>query len=453
MAILLVTYRDYSYTHTVLGKEAEMAFAMEREVDMIDYSLGEAMSTASGIGAAFSLYAFRYNQNQIISLMKDYVSTTDVTDAWVCNLEGSGYDYNGKDVHIGDEEIFKEITAEYSRGGTGLVLSKNQPDENVEVYIVDGVSFDKKERGYLIARTQIASVADQIFSQRFMADCIAIINMDGMILSIESRENKGWDKNSNFYDILPFSVSKENVKLSISQKSIYYAEAPGYGYYIVVPMDTANGGVVALVDYEQMKFMANEAMRPFDLLCTWMVVASIALGLLIPLSYAFSDFVVRKSREKRYTVVEKDVLTGLLSTRSAFKAIDEYITSAEDKKGILFLIGVNLEEREIIPDKIKDFADVLSGGFRSTDILGRTEDNLFLVFLKDVREDKDIRRQTDHMQLFLHDCRIVEDDRELTANAGGVICPEGAKTAREAFDAAREALDRSRQEGPGRVSF
>ncbi len=154
------------------------------------------------------------------------------------------------------------------------------------------------------------------------------------------------------------------------------------------------------------------------------------------------------------------MLTNLLTFRSALNEIDDYIEGAEGRRGMLFVVGLELSgdagtngAAEISPDRIKDFAGILSLSFRSTDIIGRTPDNEFLLFLKDIREEKDVRKQTDHMQMFLHDSRMMEGDAEITTNAGAAMCPDNGKNGRDLLSSARLALERAREEGAGRMSF
>lgn len=459
LAMLIISYRNYQFQHAAREIQSEMAFAIEREVDAIDFSVGNAMSTVSEAGEAFSLYAMRYNRNQITQLLKGVVNRTDLTHALVCDLEGNGYDYEGWDMHIGEEDYFSEVTAEYARGGIGMVVLSNEPGETAEICIVDGITFDKKEKGYIIAKIPVASVADQVFAQRFLADTIAIVTLDGQILSMDSQEGAVADVDyDDFWKVLPRGITRDNIKLSLSQNKVYCAQANGYGYVIVVPLDTVNGGAVAFVSDAQMKVMTQSEMVPFRVLAVAVVISSLILVALIFASFAISELIVKKRYDKSFAEAERDVLTGLLSARAAMKEIDDYIDSGDGNRGILFLIGLNMEgdstadsSKDI--DRVKDFAAGLSKSFRASDIIGRIRDHEFVVFLKDIQEEKDIRKQTDHMQMFLHDTKIIEDGKEISANAGASICPDSGKIARDALVAAESALERSRKEGTGRLSF
>ena len=460
LTVLLVSYRNYYYSHVVRQKEIEMAFAVEKEIDSIDYSFGQALTSVYEAGTALSLYAFRYNRNQIELLLNRLITDTDISDICVCDLEGNGYDYHGKDVRLQDEDFFSEVTEEYSRGGIGIVFPDTPEDQEAEVYIVNGISFNKKERGYIIASIPVVSVAEHIFSKKFEADMIAVVTIDGKILAVDSGNEELIDANRNLYDILPKGTAYDNIKLSISQKSIYYADAPGYGYLIVLPFDTMGGGAVVLLDYDDMRLMANREMLSFKYLVLAIIVASVLRPVLVFIANALGDFIQKKRLEKRSSVVDRDVITGLLTSRAAVKCIDEYLEESDNPKGMLFALTINLSEIqkakesfELQPERIKEFADSLTGGFRSTDIIARTGDNEFMVFLRNLGEDKDVRRQTDHMQMFLHDSRMMDEGTEVCVNAGAAICRGSGTAASELMAQAREALERSMEEGPGRLSF
>ena len=76
-----------------------------------------------------------------------------------------------------------------------------------------------------------------------------------------------------------------------------------------------------------------------------------------------------------------------------------------------------------------------------------------MVFLKDIYDQKDIRKQTDEMQLFLHDTRFIDADKEITVNAGAAIYPDNGRNVPDVVIAAKKALGRSKVVGKGVLSF
>ena len=132
------------------------------------------------------------------------------------------------------------------------------------------------------------------------------------------------------------------------------------------------------------------------------------------------------------------------------------------KKGLLFCLYVENFTRlrtskgdEAANKAIQVFTDKLSQNYRASDIIGRMSDSEFVIFMKDISETKDIRKQVDELQLFLYDIRtdVFRDEEGINAIAGGVLYPDKGDNAEELLGAAREAMEKSKKEGNGRISF
>ena len=190
-----------------------------------------------------------------------------------------------------------------------------------------------------------------------------------------------------------------------------------------------------------------------------LILASGLLIGLILLSYFLSDLLEKRAKEKIYEAHERDELTGLMTRESAMGEIKSY-TETVDGRGLLFLLEINdvqaAREKKgdtFADEKLKEFASSLYGRFRSTDIVARFEDDKFMVFLKDIHDQKDVRKQTDEMQLFLHDTRFIDADKEITVNAGAAMYPDNGRNIIDVVTAAERALKRSKVVGKGILSF
>jgi GGDEF domain-containing protein len=461
IAILLV-YRNTVYENAAMNKQKQIAIAVEQEVRAIDISLDNAITAVNTTGKALSLYSMNYNKNQIKSLLKNLVDETQVEYAFVCNADGKGYDYLGDEISIGSEPYFKDVVYEYSQGGTGMMLSSGGDSASSNhCYILSGIVFDKKEIGFIISELPIVSLSDQLFRERYILDKVAIITMNGDILASDNVfVPEGEMAHSSFWDMLPIEVSKDTIKLSISQKNLYSSRIPGYGYLIISPLSSASGGAAVLVNEAGMKIMVQDVMAQYDRAVSAIFVTSLLLIVLIVISFIVSDRVEANINEKKRLSRQKDELTGLLGVDAAVEEISSYIDGSGHKRGIMFLLELTDTQKgrssrgdAFIDEKIKEFAISLEKSFRSTDVLARMDDGKFLVFLKDIHESKDIRRQTDHMQMFLHDTRFLDDAEEVGASAGAALYPDNGATAVEIIEAAEQALKKSVAGGKGRLVF
>ena len=462
VAIILSVYKGIIYKRAASAKLTEMALAISKEVRDKDIVMSEAISAMTMSGRAMSLYAMNYNSNQIKVLLKSLMDETELIYALVCDSDGKGYDYLGKEISIGNKEYFQVITSEYSRGGTGMVLpDRSENSRNTETLIVSGVRFENRDSGYLVATLPVNTIADQLFKEHFILDKCAVVTLNGDIFADDMNDSpEAFSVDASFWEQIPPGISRDTIKLSISQKNVYMGAVPGYGYAVVSPFSSAAGGVVAFVDEKAMRAMTDETMNDYSAEAFKLIIASAGLIALIMLSYYLSDVIEKRVRKKLYETRELDELSGLLTKESAVAEIGKYANAEGSKRGILFVLQLpeiqdaRQNRGDVFADeKIKEFSRTLYGRFRASDIVSRYDDDKFMVFLKDIYDQKDIRKQTDEMQLFLHDSRFFDEDKEVTPNAGAAIYPDNGRNVPDILAAAEKALERSKTIGRGILSF
>ncbi len=461
LMVILLNAKNIVYNKAATAKQYQIALTIENAVHDIDLSITRSLSAMGMCGDAMASYSLNYNNNQTQTLLRTLVDETELESAYVCDVNGDGYDQDGNKVSVSSEPYFEDMVSEYSRGGMGLVIA-DHPDGTVitECYVVVGISFGKKETGYLVATLPIVTLSDQLYRDKYILDKMALITLSGDILAESLAFIDKENSSALFWDQLPKEVSKDTIKLSISQKKPYMAEAPGYGYVIVCPFLTANGGAVALVTTDAMKVMVRDDLSAFYIVLLQILLLTLFLILMVVAAHHIGDYVGRKLMDKRYQEKELDKLTGLITRDCAIKEITAYTEESDENKGILFIVdlpdarlGRTARGDAFIDEKIKEFAAFVRQSFRTTDVVARYDENSFLIFLKDITQQKDIRKQMDHMQMFLHDTRFYDDDIEIAACAGAAFYPDGEKSVLEVIESAEKALEKSEAEGKGRLSF
>jgi diguanylate cyclase (GGDEF)-like protein len=460
LAMLLTAHSNTARKRAALGKQQEIILEISKGIKSVNENCGMSQAVVETSAAAMSLYALEYNRNQIIRLMQNIIAGSAVEDVIVCDLNGNGYDQHGDDVCIADEEYFDEVSREYSSGGIGMIFSGIGSEEQGTIFIVSSVTFDKRENGYIIASLPLAHYTDRLINTDFLAEKTALITIDGTVLMQRNGPKDSAEAGGVFWDQLPEGISKDTIKLSISQNVPYISEVPDYGYVVVAPLSTVNAGAVALVTKGQMDVMLRDDLYFDRVFTVEMSVMSIALIAMVFLSNFISDRIEQKIKAKREQELETDVLTGVLAKRSMIDETDKYIFSGKNKKGLMFIIYLSAVEKmkgdwgeAFMDTRIRDFARQLQSSFRSTDIIGRLSEDKFVIFLKDIYEDKDVRKQTDHMQLFLYDTQSEDLGENAYLCVGAALFPENGRSAVEVMAAAERALSRAKKEGKNRLSF
>jgi len=459
VAVAIVTYLNAIHDELVQAKETQIALEVGNELRKIDVDISNSTSVVYATGNIMSSFRMDDNRNRLVNMLEYILEESSVNYAVICDQNGKGFDMNNKDVDISKESYFAELSADYASGGAGMVMPGDAQSSIAEIMIVYSTKFSGQARGYLIAYLPVKAINERLFREKYLADGQAIITLTGDIVCsrgfemLPSGSGSIWDK-------LPSSLSKDTVKLAISQKNVIMTEVPEYGHVIIVPLQSANGGSIVLISKEQMDIMVGKNMEPGYRFCAAMVLISLVFVILVLLANLIAETIQRAAEKKESAEHETDIITGLLTGEETIKEIDSYVTGGTDLKGMLFVIGTNITRDRIgeggsaqVNDQLREFARQLKSGFRSTDVIGRTGDSEFTVFLKGIGDEKDVRKQCDEMQLFLHDATSASEANDLEVNAGAVLFPNGGKNARDLIDSGRRALTRARQQGTGRLSF
>lgn len=186
----------------------------------------------------------------------------------------------------------------------------------------------------------------------------------------------------------------------------------------------------------------------------------------------FSMFVITtvilmsaKNKEKGRVLENKadtDLLTDLYNKAATERKIQEYITNNPNGRGLIFVLDID-NFKKINDTMGHAFGDTLlktlgkeiRSEFRVTDIIGRTGGDEFMVFLKDVTDDVIVEREASRITRFFHDFKAGGDyvKYSATASIGAAIFPDDAKTFKELYVAADQALYRAKKRGKNQLVF
>ena len=163
----------------------------------------------------------------------------------------------------------------------------------------------------------------------------------------------------------------------------------------------------------------------------------------------------------KYEPEKTDLFTGLYNKETSECLIDEYLESNPDSKGILFFLDVDEFEAIIenmgsgFADKlIKELAVAIRKEFRISDIIGRTGNDEFVIFLKDVKDNLIIEREINRINRFLREFNSSDDSKQsFTCSIGAARFPKDFSTYKALEHAAREALEYAKKNGRNRLVF
>lgn len=195
----------------------------------------------------------------------------------------------------------------------------------------------------------------------------------------------------------------------------------------------------------------------------------IKLGIVVVI---FSLFIVGstvfghlRSRERGKELEDKadtDLLTDLNNKAATERKIQEYLESNPDARAMMFVLDID-NFKKINDTMGHAFGDTLlktlgkeiRTEFRMTDIVGRTGGDEFMVFLKDVKDDMIVEREANRITRFFHDFKAGGDYVKYSASAsiGAAIYPDDAKSFKDLYIAADQALYKAKKRGKNQLAF
>lgn len=159
---------------------------------------------------------------------------------------------------------------------------------------------------------------------------------------------------------------------------------------------------------------------------------------------------------------DTDLLTELNNKAATERKIQEYMADNPNGRAMMFILDID-NFKKINDTMGHAFGDTLlktlgkeiKTEFRMTDIIGRTGGDEFMVFLKDVTDDLIVEREANRITRFFHDFKAGGDYVKYSASAsiGAAIYPDDAKTFKDLYVAADQALYRAKKRGKNQLVF
>lgn len=159
---------------------------------------------------------------------------------------------------------------------------------------------------------------------------------------------------------------------------------------------------------------------------------------------------------------DTDLLTELNNKAATERKIQEYLDNNPNGRAMMFILDID-NFKKINDTMGHAFGDTLlktlgkeiKTEFRMTDIIGRTGGDEFMVFLKDVTDDLIVEREANRITRFFHDFKAGGDYVKYSASAsiGAAIYPDDARSFKDLYVAADQALYKAKKRGKNQLVF
>lgn len=426
----------------------------------VDHIIGETMALVEfSRGQNFEL-----GQIETRAFATEIVGKTDVSHIYFCR---------GNEL-ICDETGAKGPTfsLEPYSGHTSIYSTIKRRDNNLYQDDMLLVVLPYKSDEYIISITYLADVGEKFMSSPYDdVAFLAVVDKKGNLVGSFDKFN---DTDSryltvdNLLDCIKKGTDADDYEAfdsKFNKKRVANITAEYDGDVRTLTVAPANCDDMRLVYGVRQTYIDKVSDKYFGSIRGTAVKIGIVVVVFIIFAVSISVFISLKSKERGKVLEDKadtDLLTELYNKAATERKIKEYIENNPDSRGMMFILDID-NFKKINDTMGHAFGDTLlktlgreiRTEFRTTDIIGRTGGDEFMVFLRDITDDLIIEREANRITRFFHDFKAGGDYVKYSASAsiGAAIYPDDAKTFKDLYMAADQALYKAKKRGKNQLVF
>lgn len=297
---------------------------------------------------------------------------------------------------------------------------------------------------------------------------IALLDDEGIIIAQTGKIHSGLKEGEDFWKHIvqhaksTIQRTKINNKIKQNQGGEMYVTVNNKEVAILYqPIGINNWCMVVQIDGSYIDGIIEERL-------------SFTKGILIQMCVAFAIFAVvlgivvyieiRRNKDKAQDLQRKadtDELTGLYNKLATERLIKEYMQTHPNDQALLFTLDID-NFKKINDTMGHAFGDEvlscighqLKREFRSSDVVGRTGGDEFMIFLKYIKDEEIMKKEINRVVKIFKDLRVGEYVKySPTASIGVAVFPRDATEFEKLYKASDHALYQAKKRGKNQIAY
>ncbi len=354
----------------------------------------------------------------------------------------------------------------------------NDPDSTDE-YIVNSsgdcvhyVSASYAE-GKVILKYSPKEISDlELFlSSNAKTSTYLLLGSSGIILDSAGIDAKSFKEGSNLFEYLEGATytgmtRKDEFLKNLEQQNkgkLLITNREGVPKYLVYqPIGDYKTFIMIVVDEAQIIQSAKKESASTTQMF-WRIVILILVFVAILMVISIMNAAnYRKSNRELREQAETDLLTDLYNKVATETKIKEYLANeGKNKKSIMFVLDIDNFKKindtmgHAFGDEVlSTLGHQLKSEFRINDIIGRTGGDEFIIFLKDLKDDAALKRESERVATFFKNFKVGEYTKySATASIGAVEIPNDGTEFESLYKSADKALYLAKKRGKNQMAF
>ncbi len=394
-------------------------------------------------------------------LLSVAVDCAEIEKAVYVDKSGVGFDQTGAPVDVGGEEWF-QADALFDE-----VFPYFYTKEEHAVGVVRPVGEDAAQ-GYLLLFYQMERFADTLRQSGYdSAGALAVINMDGDVLGFSGLETNVCVRDGNLFDAVNARDDKNAAnelqnRIRNGSRGSLSVKAGGQSQVLTfAPLAVNCWDMVLALDDVYVE-------RQVDYLCkdtkNMMISLFVVIGVFFCIVMVFNIAGKIRSNAKKKELENKadtDLLTGLSNKLATERKIKDYMRSNPETQSMMFLFDIDNFKKindtmgHAFGDEVlRSLGSQIGSIFRASDIVGRIGGDEFMVFLKDISNERDILKGAEKVETFFKSFQAGEYVKyKATASIGVAIFPQEGGDFESLYKAADQGLYKAKKRGKNQLAF
>ena len=465
MIFLVITLINYNKTMQENARVKALDRVSRQAVSVAGYYKGLFEGTTNGADAVsdFLMTEDDIFGKRAVELLSQFDDHAGLIDAYIVKSNGNAIDSYGHthDV-VNDSDAFKSLLGTKDNAAA-LIDSKNRP-----VLMVSApIRSEEEWKGNLVLVYKADRIAKQMDTTAYS---YALVYSEGIIGEVYGAESGLFGLGDNLktvVDTVRFDDSNPSAFLQSLESgrsgTVHVTGRSGISCYMIhQPIGKTGASIVVTVQDDQIQrsiIEENQDTRNMIIKVIFSIGVFVALIIII---YIINRVSFTKESMELQNKAETDLLTELLNKISTENKIREYLDGeGHDKTSMMCVLDID-NFKKINDTMGHAFGDEvlatlgkrIKTEFRVTDIIGRTGGDEFIIFLKDLKDDTVIERESGRVAGFFKDFTVGTYTKySPTASIGAAIYPRDGSDYESMYKAADTALYKAKKRGKNQLAF
>lgn len=400
------------------------------------------------------------NTSMLLSVAMKYTGADEI---YLCDVAGNGMDSAGESITIADWDYFDDIKAatdiSYFFVADGGVNGENA--------IIASIPFDRQtEIGHMILFYPLDNFESLVKKSDFVAWNMAVlIDSEGVVLVASGTANN-LTQGDNIYEVLKNgnedAVRQMKSRIVNHTKSMSSVTMNGMQNSLVyVPVGINEWTLVTGISQDYIDKLVSQQWKDVkNMMLQLFGVIIVFICIVVSINIISKLYNVKKQKQLEEKA-DTDLLTGLNNKLATERKIKEFIAKNPDARSMMFILDIDNFKKindtlgHAFGDEVlRSLGKQIGAIFRATDIIGRAGGDEFIVFLKNITDAEDIRKEAKKVEDFFKDFKAGEYTKySATASIGVAIYPEEGEDFDSIYKAADRALYMAKERGKNQLAF